>query len=106
MAGGQDGYQAEGLSRSHRRASGSHQGGRPLKPNGTDGPIGPAIRWHRATGMKEPLGSNQSGAGTRGFRVLVPVPGGVPGGTGVVSAHLFTMILDALPDEWDSPPAA
>lgn len=106
MTGEQREHQTDGHSRSHQRACVAHKGSQQLKRNKIDRVAGPTIRRRRATGISEPLGSNQPGAGTRGFRVLVPVPGGTPGGTGVVSAHLFTMILDALPDEWDSPPAA
>ncbi len=106
MTGGQREHQTDGHSRSHQRADGSQTGRQQLKRNKIDGVTGPSIRWHRSTGIHDPLSSNQPGAGTRGFRVLVPVPGGTPGATNVVSAHLFTMILDALPDEWDRPPAA
>ncbi len=78
------------------------------KGNGTDvyEAIDTTIRWCRPGGIKEGDNASQPRTGVRRFRVLVPVRGVPSNGSGDISAHLFTMIPDARPNGWDSPPAA
>ncbi len=78
------------------------------KRNGTDvyEAIDTTTHWCRPGEIKEGGNASQPRTGVHGFRVLVPMRGGPSNGSGAVSAHLFTMILDGLPNGWDSPPAA